>query len=127
VSKLDKINGLLSKRDVSSPDSTKAKEQLIAVMHDSNNDSNNDTDIDIDIDDENNGFSNNEIDITETDAIDAILDKTKSPNDKVFKGFYLEPKIAKVLEKLAKKHGKGIQSQIVNEALRQVFVSKDLL
>jgi hypothetical protein len=98
---------------------------IITSNNDINNDNNNaiDNDIRNDID--------NEVAVTQespTNTIDALLDGTgRKPTNKVFKGFYLDPDVAKILDKLAKKHGKGIQSQVVNEALRMVFVQKDLL
>jgi hypothetical protein len=60
-------------------------------------------------------------------AIDALLEGTMKAPAKVFKGFYLEPDVARVLDKLAKKQGKGVQSHLVNEALRMIFVSKGLM
>lgn len=90
-----------------------------------NNINNNDNDIIIvnniasKIDIENNSDSN--------DVFDAILSKKKGKNDKVFIGVYLDSDIADILEKLHKKHGKGIKSEFINEALRKVFLEKGLI
>lgn len=85
-------------------------------------DSNNDIDIA-----SNNDSKHNDAETQEKDAIDALLTLKRDASSKVFKGFYLDPDVAKVLDKLARKHGKGIQSQMVNEALRKVFRDKALL
>ncbi|QSO55515.1 hypothetical protein JZ785_27560 (plasmid) [Alicyclobacillus curvatus] len=102
---------------------------IIASNNDINNAINNDNNTAIDDDIAND--IDNEIAVAQespTSTIDALLDGTgRKPTNKVFKGFYLDPDVAKILDKLAKKHGKGIQSQIVNETLRMVFMQKNLL
>lgn len=64
---------------------------------------------------------------TPEDSLDFLLFGKKQSSNKVYKGFYLEPEIARILDKLARKQGKGIQSQLVNESLRKVFKEKGLL
>lgn len=62
------------------------------------------------------------------DIFDKLIDgkKKKQPKN-VWTGVYLKPEIANVLEQLAKKGGKGVKSEVVNEALRRVFIEKGLM
>lgn len=75
----------------------------------------------------NNSILNNNKNDNE-DIFDKLLDgkKKKQPKN-VWTGVYLKPEIADVLEQLAKKGGKGVKSEVVNEALRRVFVEKGLM
>ena len=92
-------------------------------------DINNDSNVNSDIASNNDSNSETAVSLEPTkSSLDALLDgHLKAASSKVFKGFYLDPDIAKVLDKLARKHGKGIQSQVVNESLRMVFLARDLL
>jgi hypothetical protein len=51
----------------------------------------------------------------------------KTENNTVLTGIYLQKDLAKALDNLAKKGGRGAKSRIVNEALRAVFKEKGLL
>lgn len=95
----------------------KNNDGVINKNKDSDNDSNKN-----DIIIENHNKNDNE------DIFDKLLDgkKKKQPKN-VWTGVYLKPDIADVLEQLAKKGGKGVKSEVVNEALRRVFVEKGLM
>lgn len=96
----------------------------------SNNDIDNDSVVTNNNDDENNVRKEATVtsEYTDVGVLDELLDGGKRPvNNKVFKGFYLDPEIAKVLDKLAKQKGKGVQSQVVNEALKMIFIQKGLM
>lgn len=87
---------------------------------DSTNDNNN---VDVNIN------TNKDIEITELDYLDKLIEgKTKkSESYTVLTGVYLQKDLAKILDSLAKKGGRGAKSRIVNEALRSVFKEKGLL
>ncbi|MED4534218.1 hypothetical protein ABET51_15760 [Metabacillus fastidiosus] len=62
------------------------------------------------------------------DYLDSLIEGTKKKsNQPVLTGVYLQKDVLQVLDRLAKKGGKGAKSKIVNEALRKVFMEKDLL
>lgn len=65
------------------------------------------------------------LNIANLDALDALF-KDNQPKSvtHTYRGFYLENDIVKVLDRLAKKGGKGIKSQLVNEALKRIFIEK---
>lgn len=64
----------------------------------------------------------------DTDYLDSLIEGTKKKsNQPVLTGVYLQKDILQVLDRLAKKGGKGAKSKIVNEALRKLFIEKDLL
>lgn len=51
----------------------------------------------------------------------------KKENETVLTGIYLQKDLSQVLDRLAKKGGRGAKSKIVNEALRTIFTDKGLL
>jgi len=67
-------------------------------------------------------------DVNNDDYIDNIINGTSEKKKKpVLTGVYLDPDIAKTLDSLGKKAGRGGKSKITNEALRKVFEEKGLL
>lgn len=62
------------------------------------------------------------------DFIDKVI-KSEEPkkSDKGLVGVYLEPDLAKILDGLLEKGGRGTKSEIVNLALRKLFKEKGLL
>lgn len=67
--------------------------------------------------------SRNVSDVVQLNIFDEILE-TKNKNVKVQKGIYFEPEVAKALDKLVKKK---MQSEFVNEAVKQILKAKGLL
>ncbi len=68
--------------------------------------------------------------VSDDDYIDNIINGEKTKKKKpVLTGVYLDPEIAKILNDLGKKAGKGGggKSRIANEALKKVFQEKGLL
>lgn len=61
------------------------------------------------------------------DFIDSLLDGKSGKDDLTLTGVYLQADVLKVLNRLAKKGGRGAKSRIVNDALRKVFEEKSLL
>lgn len=61
------------------------------------------------------------------DFLDTLLEPTKKKADLVLTGIYLQPELAKVLDMLGKKGGRGAKSRIVNDALKKLFTEKGLL
>lgn len=62
------------------------------------------------------------------DFLDTLLEPgQKKKNDLILTGIYLQPDIAKILDSLGKKGGRGAKSRIVNDALRKLFQEKGLL
>jgi hypothetical protein len=62
--------------------------------------------------------------------IDTLLEPGKvkiKKDDLVLTGIYLQPDLAKILDSLGKKGGRGAKSRIVNDALRKLFNEKGLL
>lgn len=62
---------------------------------------------------------------SQVDPLDALLNAENE--ELLYRGYYLEKEVVKVIEKMGKKGGKGrggIKSKIVNEALKQVFKEK---
>jgi hypothetical protein len=65
----------------------------------------------------------------EDDYLDKLIGSNgkKSTNESVLVGIYLQKDLSQILDKLAKKGGRGAKSRIVNEALRAIFKEKGLL
>jgi hypothetical protein len=61
------------------------------------------------------------------DYLDKLLEDGKQKNDLILTGLYLEPDLAKLLDRLGKKGGRGAKSRIANDALRKYFLDKGLL
>lgn len=59
--------------------------------------------------------------------IDDVIEGNIKKHERVLTGLYLEPDIARVLDSLGKKGGRGTKSKIANEALRNLFKEKGLL
>lgn len=61
-------------------------------------------------------------------GIDRIMnDEARKGMDKVLIGIYIEPEVAKILDTLYKRGGRGTKSEIANEALKKLFEEKGLL
>lgn len=61
------------------------------------------------------------------DYLDKLLDAGKPKHDLTLVGVYLEPDVAKLLDQLGKKGGRGAKSRIANDALRKYFLDKGLM
>lgn len=61
------------------------------------------------------------------DYLDKLLEEGKTKNELQLTGLYLEPDLARLLDKLGKKGGRGAKSRIANDALRKYFLDKGLL
>jgi hypothetical protein len=67
--------------------------------------------------------------ISEVDYLDTIIEGNTKKTDAatVLTGIYLQKDLSQMLDRLAKKGGRGSKSRIVKEALRKVFSEKGLL
>lgn len=96
-------------------------------------DTDNDTDIDSNRNDEIDADDNLEISVEIDDeiigqTIDEIIKKKKQKEkEPVYRGFYLDPDVVKVLDRLHKKGGKGIKSTVANKAFRTLFKEEGYL
>lgn len=65
----------------------------------------------------------------QVDYLDALIEgrMRKKENETVLTGVYIQKDLSQVLDRLAKKGGRGAKSKIVNEALRTIFTDKGLL
>lgn len=63
------------------------------------------------------------------DYLDKLIEGNtkKKSNETVLTGIYLQKDISQILDRLAKKGGRGAKSKIVNEALKTIFEDKGLL
>lgn len=61
------------------------------------------------------------------DYLDQLLEGQTKKQEMKLTGVYLQPDVEKILDKLGKQGGRGAKSRIVNEALRKLFMEKDLL
>ncbi|MGN7300256.1 hypothetical protein [Ferdinandcohnia sp. SAFN-114] len=112
-----------------------ASNKNINITNDNNMDKsitfNNNIDSDVEVktssvnDTRNNSTMDSTLNMANLDALDALF-KDNQPKSvtHTYRGFYLENDIVKVLDRLAKKGGKGIKSQLVNEALKRIFIEK---
>ncbi len=76
------------------------------------------------------GFNiNNTAVETQDNYLDSLVssNEKKKVNSTVLTGIYLQEDLSHILDRLAKKGGRGAKSRIVNEALRAVFNEKGLL
>lgn len=73
--------------------------------------------------------NNNNNDESHGDYLDKLIEGNakKKSNETVLTGIYLQKDISQILDRLAKKGGRGAKSKIVNEALKAVFTEKGLL
>ncbi|GIN93279.1 hypothetical protein J22TS1_43300 [Siminovitchia terrae] len=72
---------------------------------------------------ENNNFKND--DKENIDPIDKIInDNKKKEKTHILKGIYFEREVAAAIDRLGRTGGRGIKSQVVNEAVKQVFKEK---
>ena len=76
-----------------------------------------------------NDNDNNEIKENENeDPMDRILSANKKKDEThVLKGIYFEKEVAQAIDRIARNGGKGIKSQLVNEAVKKVFKEKGWL
>lgn len=59
------------------------------------------------------------------DPLDKVIAKNKKKEDThILKGIYFEKEIANAIDRIAEGGGKGIKSQLVNEAVKKVFKEK---
>lgn len=69
-----------------------------------------------------------EPDTVNPDYLDKLIDVGhKKKEDLVLIGVYLQKDIAKILDQLGKKGGRGAKSRIANDALKKLFEEKGLL
>lgn len=64
------------------------------------------------------------------DSLDDVVNdsgKNSKVNTHVLKGIYFEPEVAKAIDRLAVGKGKGIKSDLVNEAVKTAFKQKGWL
>lgn len=62
------------------------------------------------------------------DPMDRILSANKKKDEThVLKGIYFEKEVAQAIDRIARNGGKGIKSQLVNEAVKKVFKEKGWL
>jgi hypothetical protein len=88
------------------------------IIHQNNNININKNDNTID-----NGNENENI-----DTLDEIINNNKKKDKThVLKGIYFEREVAAAIDRIARNGGKGIKSQIVNEAVKKVFKEKGWL
>lgn len=81
-----------------------------------NDNSNPNVNADIDIkDNEDDNTNANE------DLLGQLLEESKKKEELSLVGVYLERDVAKVLDRLGKKGGRGMKSRIVNENLKKLF------
>lgn len=60
--------------------------------------------------------------------LDDLLGKSQRIEDThVMRGIYIEKSLDKIIDRLAKKGGRGVKSKLVNEALKKLFKDKGLL
>ena len=78
---------------------------------------------------EDHGFNNNVAAETQDNYLDLLVgsNEKKKVNSTVLTGIYLQEDLSQILDRLAKKGGRGAKSRIVNEALRAIFNEKGLL
>lgn len=86
-------------------------------------------DINVNINNNNDINDNDNIDNNDNknniDSLDAIINTNmKKEKTHVLKGIYFEKDVALAIDKIARNGGKGIKSQIVNEAVKKVFKEK---
>jgi deoxyadenosine/deoxycytidine kinase len=81
---------------------------------------NNDIDIK-DNDDVNENTNEDDNTNTKEDFLGQLLEDSKKKDELVLVGVYLDKDVAKVLDRLGKKGGRGMKSRIVNETLRNLF------
>jgi hypothetical protein len=76
-----------------------------------------------------NDNDNNEVKENENeDPLDKIISSNKKKDEThVLKGIYFEKEVARAIDRIARNGGKGIKSQIVNEAVKKVFKEKGWL
>ncbi len=111
------------------------RKRSLASFDDVANDVNNINDnvnVNNNINKDNDEVVNDQVNINDddNDYIDNIINGDKNKKKKpVLTGVYLDPEIAKILNDLGKKAGKGGggKSRIANEALKKVFQEKGLL
>lgn len=74
--------------------------------------------------------ANNDNDIntnaSTNDDINSILESNKK-NEKVMAGIYFEKEVAKQLDKLSKKGGRGTKSKLVNAAVKKMLQEQNML
>jgi hypothetical protein len=92
------------------------------IVHEKNNININNNDNTI------NNQNDNEINNENIDVLDQIINNNKKKEKThVLKGIYFEREVAAAIDRIARGGGKGIKSQIVNEAVKKVFKEKGWL
>lgn len=79
------------------------------------------------IDNNENNNTNVSSDENNFDIINNIVNAKNDKPKKILTGIYFDPDVEKVLNKLAKKGGKGAKSKIVNELVKEGFIKRGLL
>ncbi|MGG3737234.1 hypothetical protein [Aeribacillus pallidus] len=102
------------------------KNRHIAGFNDVANRNNKDNDnqkININVNNDNNVKENENL-----DELDKIIENNKKKDKThVLKGIYFEREVAAAIDRVGRNGGKGIKSQIVNEAVKKVFKEKGWL
>jgi len=86
--------------------------------NDNNNVNNNDKD--------NINDDNKDANISINDDINTILEANKK-NEKILVGIYFEKEVAKQLDKLSKKGGRGTKSKLVNAAVKKILQEQNMM
>lgn len=113
-------------------DNKNINDNVSANVNKNNNDNANDTNNNaVDINDNINKNINTNVNVNNnddgTDFIDQVMEGNKKKSTPTLMGFYPEEDIAKTLNMLSKKGGRGTKTRIINEALRKLFNEKGLL
>lgn len=99
------------------------------VNHNDDKNVNMDANIDNGINVSDNNDANVNVEEPKEDYLDKLIEgkAKRTESDKNLTGIYLEKDLSQILDRLAKKGGRGAKSRIVNEALRSVFKKKGLI
>jgi len=64
--------------------------------------------------------------VNTNDDINIILESNKK-NEKIMSGIYFEKEVAKQLDKLSKKGGRGTKSKLVNAAVKKMLQEQNMM
>lgn len=74
---------------------------------------------------ENSNKKSNDKENENIDPIDKIISENKKKDKThILKGIYFEREVAAAIDRIGRQGGRGIKSQIVNEAVKRVFIEK---